>query len=117
LPIAYIETPEENTGNINKNAPLIFMRDTPVLAKTIHRQRWNHKEEAAGFLQCKDVMGVHYDTFPPTKIDHAAAKEKPRSKVIDTTPASDWRLTRLLCTRLPAFWRQTLELLGLALYA
>jgi L-ascorbate metabolism protein UlaG (beta-lactamase superfamily) len=31
---------------------------------------------AAGLLQCKDVMGVHYDTFPPIKIDHATAKEK-----------------------------------------
>jgi len=35
---------------------------------------------AAGFLQCKDVMGVHYDTFPHIKIDHAAANEKFRSK-------------------------------------
>jgi L-ascorbate metabolism protein UlaG (beta-lactamase superfamily) len=35
---------------------------------------------AAGLLQCKDVMGVHYDTFPAIKIDHAAAKEKFRSK-------------------------------------
>jgi L-ascorbate metabolism protein UlaG (beta-lactamase superfamily) len=35
---------------------------------------------AAGLLQCKDVMGVHYDTFPNIKIDHAAAKEKFRSK-------------------------------------
>jgi L-ascorbate metabolism protein UlaG (beta-lactamase superfamily) len=35
---------------------------------------------AAGLLQCKDVMGVHYDTFPPIKIDHATAKEKFRSK-------------------------------------
>ena len=35
---------------------------------------------AAGLLQCKDVMGVHYDTFPSIKIDHAAAKEKFRSK-------------------------------------
>ena len=34
---------------------------------------------AAGFLQCKEVMGVHYDTFPPIKIDHAAAKEKFRA--------------------------------------
>jgi L-ascorbate metabolism protein UlaG (beta-lactamase superfamily) len=34
----------------------------------------------ADFLQCKEVMGVHYDTFPPIKIDHAAAKEKFRSK-------------------------------------
>ncbi|HEV2319004.1 MAG TPA: MBL fold metallo-hydrolase, partial [Verrucomicrobiae bacterium] len=31
---------------------------------------------AADFLQCKEVMGVHYDTFPPIKIDHAAAIEK-----------------------------------------
>jgi L-ascorbate metabolism protein UlaG (beta-lactamase superfamily) len=35
---------------------------------------------AAGLLQCKDVMGVHYDTFPHIKIDHVAAKEKFRSK-------------------------------------
>ena len=34
---------------------------------------------AAGLLQCKDVMGVHYDTFPLIEIDHAAAKEKFRS--------------------------------------
>jgi L-ascorbate metabolism protein UlaG (beta-lactamase superfamily) len=30
---------------------------------------------AATFLQTKDVVGVHYDTFPPIQIDHAAAKE------------------------------------------
>jgi len=35
---------------------------------------------AAGLLQCKEVMGVHYDTFPPIKIDHAAAREKFRAK-------------------------------------
>ena len=35
---------------------------------------------AAGFLQCKDIMGVHYDTFPPIEIDHAAAYEKFRAK-------------------------------------
>ena len=35
---------------------------------------------AADLLQCKDVMGVHYDTFPLITIDHAAAKEKFRSK-------------------------------------
>lgn len=35
---------------------------------------------AAGLLQCKEVMGVHYDTFPPIKIDHAAAKETFRAK-------------------------------------
>lgn len=32
--------------------------------------------KAADFVGCKQVMGVHYDTFPPIKIDHAAAKEK-----------------------------------------
>jgi L-ascorbate metabolism protein UlaG (beta-lactamase superfamily) len=31
---------------------------------------------AAALLQCKEIMGVHYDTFPPIKIDHAATKEK-----------------------------------------
>jgi L-ascorbate metabolism protein UlaG (beta-lactamase superfamily) len=34
---------------------------------------------AANLLQCKEVMGVHYDTFPPIKIDHAAAHEKFRA--------------------------------------
>ncbi|MGH8023442.1 MAG: metal-dependent hydrolase [Limisphaerales bacterium] len=34
---------------------------------------------AAGFLQCKEIIGLHYDTFPPIKIDHAAAKEKFRA--------------------------------------
>jgi L-ascorbate metabolism protein UlaG (beta-lactamase superfamily) len=34
---------------------------------------------AAGLLQCKEVMGVHYDTYPPIKIDHAVAKEKFRA--------------------------------------
>jgi L-ascorbate metabolism protein UlaG (beta-lactamase superfamily) len=34
---------------------------------------------AANLLQCKEVIGVHYDTFPPIKIDHAAAKEKFRA--------------------------------------
>jgi L-ascorbate metabolism protein UlaG (beta-lactamase superfamily) len=29
---------------------------------------------AAGFVNCKTVVGVHYDTFPPIKIDHAAAQ-------------------------------------------
>ncbi|HEY3761362.1 MAG TPA: metal-dependent hydrolase [Verrucomicrobiae bacterium] len=32
--------------------------------------------KAADFVGCKQVMGVHFDTFPPIKIDHAAAKEK-----------------------------------------
>lgn len=30
---------------------------------------------AANLLACKDVVGVHYDTFPPIVIDHAAAVE------------------------------------------
>lgn len=31
---------------------------------------------AAEFVQCKDILGVHYDTFPPIKIDHAKARER-----------------------------------------
>jgi L-ascorbate metabolism protein UlaG (beta-lactamase superfamily) len=31
---------------------------------------------AADFIRCKEILGVHYDTFSPIKIDHAAAKEK-----------------------------------------
>jgi len=32
--------------------------------------------KAAGFIRCNEILGVHFDTFPPIKIDHAAAKEK-----------------------------------------
>lgn len=30
---------------------------------------------AAEWVGCKEVLGVHYDTFPPIVIDHAAARE------------------------------------------
>lgn len=30
---------------------------------------------AAEFIQCHEILGVHYDTFPPIKIDHAKARE------------------------------------------
>ena len=32
--------------------------------------------KACDFIQCNEVLGVHYDTFPPIKIDHKAAIEK-----------------------------------------
>ncbi|HZI32005.1 MAG TPA: metal-dependent hydrolase [Candidatus Binatia bacterium] len=32
--------------------------------------------KAAAFVGCDQILGVHFDTFPPIKIDHAAAKEK-----------------------------------------
>jgi L-ascorbate metabolism protein UlaG (beta-lactamase superfamily) len=32
--------------------------------------------KAADFIRCNEILGVHFDTFPPIKIDHAAAKEK-----------------------------------------
>jgi L-ascorbate metabolism protein UlaG (beta-lactamase superfamily) len=35
--------------------------------------------KAAEFIRCNEILGVHYDTFPPIKIDHAAAKEKFKS--------------------------------------
>jgi len=31
--------------------------------------------KAAEFVRCSEILGVHYDTFPPIKIDHAAARE------------------------------------------
>jgi L-ascorbate metabolism protein UlaG (beta-lactamase superfamily) len=31
--------------------------------------------KAAGFVGVNDIVGVHYDTFPPIRIDHAAAVE------------------------------------------
>jgi L-ascorbate metabolism protein UlaG (beta-lactamase superfamily) len=30
---------------------------------------------AAGFVEVKKFVGVHYDTFPPIKLDHAAARQ------------------------------------------
>ncbi len=30
--------------------------------------------KAAGFVGCDDIVGVHYDTFPPIRIDPAAAR-------------------------------------------
>jgi L-ascorbate metabolism protein UlaG (beta-lactamase superfamily) len=35
--------------------------------------------KAADFVHCNEILGAHYDTFPPIKIDHAAAKEKFRA--------------------------------------
>ncbi|WP_448701562.1 metal-dependent hydrolase [Mucilaginibacter sp. AW1-3] len=32
--------------------------------------------KAAGFVNCKNVVGVHYDSFPVIKIDHEEAKTK-----------------------------------------
>lgn len=32
--------------------------------------------KAAGFVGCNEILGLHYDTFPPIKIDRAAALEK-----------------------------------------
>ncbi len=31
---------------------------------------------AAEFVQCNEILGVHFDTFPPIRIDHKAAIEK-----------------------------------------
>ncbi len=35
--------------------------------------------KAAEFIRCNEILGVHYDTFPPIKIDHAAAQKKFRA--------------------------------------
>jgi L-ascorbate metabolism protein UlaG (beta-lactamase superfamily) len=32
--------------------------------------------KTAEFIRCNEILGVHFDTFPPIKIDHAAAQEK-----------------------------------------
>jgi L-ascorbate metabolism protein UlaG (beta-lactamase superfamily) len=34
---------------------------------------------AADFVRCNEILGVHYDTFPPIKIDHGMAVEKFRA--------------------------------------
>jgi L-ascorbate metabolism protein UlaG (beta-lactamase superfamily) len=31
---------------------------------------------AAEFIRCDQILGVHYDTFPPIEIDHAAARAR-----------------------------------------
>jgi L-ascorbate metabolism protein UlaG (beta-lactamase superfamily) len=32
--------------------------------------------KAAEFIRCHEILGVHFDTFPPIRIDHAAAQAK-----------------------------------------
>ncbi len=32
--------------------------------------------KAAGFIRCREIIGMHYDTFAPIVIDHARAKKK-----------------------------------------
>ncbi|MGI4805230.1 MAG: metal-dependent hydrolase [Janthinobacterium lividum] len=32
--------------------------------------------KAAGYINCKNIIGVHFDTFPPIKLEHEAAKSK-----------------------------------------
>ena len=32
--------------------------------------------KAAEFVRCDEILGVHFDTFPPIQIDHRAATEK-----------------------------------------
>ncbi len=32
--------------------------------------------KAADFVKCNEVLGLHFDTFPPIRIDHAAAVKK-----------------------------------------
>jgi len=34
---------------------------------------------AADFVRCHEILGLHYDTFPPIKIDHSVAVEKFRT--------------------------------------
>jgi L-ascorbate metabolism protein UlaG (beta-lactamase superfamily) len=34
---------------------------------------------AAGFIRCDEILGVHFDSFPPIRIDHAAAVEQFRA--------------------------------------
>ena len=34
---------------------------------------------AAGFIRCNEILGIHFDTFPQIKIDHALAIEKFRA--------------------------------------
>lgn len=31
--------------------------------------------KAASYVSCNEILGVHFDTFPPIKIDHEAAKQ------------------------------------------
>ncbi len=49
--------------------------------------------KAAEFVRCNEVLGAHYDTFPPIKIDHAAAQEKFRAagKVLHLLPPGGTR--------------------------
>jgi L-ascorbate metabolism protein UlaG (beta-lactamase superfamily) len=32
--------------------------------------------KAADYVKCREILGLHFDTFPPIKIDHQAAIDK-----------------------------------------
>ena len=38
--------------------------------------------KAAEFVRCREVLGLHYNTFPPIKIDQVAAIEKFKAALI-----------------------------------
>ena len=31
---------------------------------------------AADFIKCERILGIHYDTFPPIRIDHDQARQR-----------------------------------------
>ena len=56
-------------------------RNDPVdLRRAVYRGQLHqgHRDaiRAAEFVRCQEILGLHYNTFPPIKIDSAAAIEK-----------------------------------------
>jgi L-ascorbate metabolism protein UlaG (beta-lactamase superfamily) len=47
---------------------------------------------AAEFVRCDQVLGVHFDTFPPITIDHALAREEFQSagKTLHLLRPGEW---------------------------
>ena len=56
--------------------------------------------KAANFIRCDEILGVHFDTFPPIKIDHAAAKEKFKAAGKTSASAATRRDARFLVVRI-----------------
>ena len=56
---------------------------------------------AAEFIQCGEILGVHYDTFPQIKIDQAKAREKFAAKGDNLHLLKNWGNPEILSK---GFW-------------
>ncbi len=79
---------ESNEGNFYYSGDTALTYDMKLIAETTKLKfavlcignnftmGFEDAARAAEFIQCKEILGVHYDTFPPIKINHTKAQER-----------------------------------------